>query len=73
MVTREERLAEFEVTKLPEGDTRVRLLCEDHNGTYLLPFPCRLVAGEWHNAEINKLVEVPVVGWQYWTDLGANH
>jgi hypothetical protein len=64
MATREERLAEFEITKSPEGGVFLELLCEDHNGTYLLPFPCQFTAGEWRNAASGELVEAQVVGWR---------
>jgi hypothetical protein len=37
MATRDHRLAEFNQGPPPLGQ-QLQLLCEDHNGTYLLPF-----------------------------------
>jgi hypothetical protein len=42
----------------------VQVLCEDHSGTYQLPFPCRWVDGEWRNSESGSTVEATVVGWR---------
>ena len=42
-VTRNQRLSEFNQGAAPVGNLQ-RLLCEDHNGTYLLPFRC-----EWRD------------------------
>jgi hypothetical protein len=64
MATREERLAQFETVKPPETDLPAELLCEDHNGTYLLPFSCRFDAGKWFNIDSGELVEAQVVGWR---------
>src|ERR1700748_2218503 len=51
MATRERRLAEFNGQGEPPPDQPVQVLCEDHSGTYQLPFPCRYVDGEWRNSE----------------------
>jgi hypothetical protein len=40
------------------------VLCEDHSGTYQLPFACRWVDGEWRNHESGGTVEATVVGWR---------
>jgi hypothetical protein len=40
------------------------VLCEDHSGTYQLPFACRFVDGEWRNNESGGTVEATVVGWR---------
>jgi hypothetical protein len=40
------------------------VLCEDHSGTYQLPFACRFVDGEWRNHESGSTVEATVVGWR---------
>jgi hypothetical protein len=42
----------------------VQVLCEDHSGTYQLPFPCRFTNGEWRNEESGSTVEATVVGWR---------
>jgi hypothetical protein len=64
MATREKRLAEFNGRGDPMPGQRVQVLCEDHSGTYQLPFPCQWVDGEWHNIESGRLVEARVVGWR---------
>jgi hypothetical protein len=64
MATRERRLAEFNGNGDPLPDQAVEVLCEDHSGTYQLPFPCRMVDGEWRNAESGSTVEATVVGWR---------
>ncbi len=64
MATRERRLAEFNGAGDPEPDQAVQVLCEDHSGTYQLPFPCKLIDGEWRNAESGSAVEATVVGWR---------
>jgi hypothetical protein len=38
MATRERRLAEFNGNGEPPPDQPVQVLCEDHSGTYQLPF-----------------------------------
>jgi hypothetical protein len=64
MATRERRLAEFNGQGDPMPDQAVQVLCEDHSGTYQLPFPCKFSDGRWHNAESGDLVEATVVGWR---------
>jgi hypothetical protein len=49
MVTRRSRLDEFVTGHHPTADLPVQLLCEDHVGTYVIPFPCQYTAGEWVN------------------------
>ena len=66
MVTRDARLADFESVTVPPPDAILEMLCEDHNGTYLLPFPCRLTNGELHNANTGELLTVQAVGWRPW-------
>ena len=64
MATRERRLAEFNGHGDPAPDQAVQVLCEDHSGTYQLPFPCKYVDGGWRNAESGSVVEAAVVGWR---------
>ena len=64
MATRERRLSEFNGQGDPAPDQTVQILCEDHSGTYQLPFPCKFVDGAWHNAESGSVVEAAVVGWR---------
>ncbi|BAR54759.1 hypothetical protein NK6_1575 [Bradyrhizobium diazoefficiens] len=42
----------------------VEVLCEDHSGTYQLPFACRYVEGRWQNHEAGIAVEATVIGWR---------
>jgi hypothetical protein len=39
MVIRQQRLNEFNSDSQPPAGELRELLCEDHNGTYVLPFP----------------------------------
>ena len=64
MATRERRLAEFDGEGEPPPDQPVQVLCEDHSGTYQLPFACRFVDGEWRNNRTGGVVEATVVGWR---------
>jgi hypothetical protein len=64
MATRERRLAEFDGNGEPPPDQPVQVLCEDHSGTYQLPFACRFVDGAWRNHESGGTVEATVVGWR---------
>jgi hypothetical protein len=68
MATRDYRLSEFNNGSPPVGQP-MQLLCEDHNGTYLLPFPCEHRDGGWHNLKVPtraKAIEANVVGWRTW-------
>jgi hypothetical protein len=64
MATREKRLAQFDGSGEPPPDLPVEVLCEDHSGTYQLPFACRRVAGQWRNHESGGAVEATVIGWR---------
>jgi hypothetical protein len=64
MATRERRLAEFDGQGDPDPGQAVQVLCEDHSGTYQLPFLCRFVDGDWRNAETDDAVAARVVGWR---------
>jgi hypothetical protein len=61
MVTRDHRLGEFEQGPPPQ-DRPLEVLCEDHNGTYVLPFACRWSGGTWLNRL--RAIEANVVGWR---------
>ena len=64
MATRERRMAEFDGTGAPPAGLQVQVLCEDHSGTYQLPFQCRWIDGEWVNSESGGKVEATVIGWR---------
>jgi hypothetical protein len=65
MVTRDYRLAEFNNGSPPQGQP-LQLLCEDHNGTYLLPFKCEWRDGAWFVIGRAKPIQATVVGWRTW-------
>jgi hypothetical protein len=48
----------------PPMDLPLELLCEDHIGTYVLPFLCRWSAGIWLSVSTGSRIEVAVVGWR---------
>lgn len=64
MATLNDRLADFIADRLPEEGSVVELLCRDHNGTYLIPFACRRVAGAWRNSKTDEVIEAEVAGWR---------
>ena len=64
MATRERRLSEFDGAGIPPAGLPVQVLCEDHSGTYQLPFTCHYVDGQWRNHESGGTVEATVVGWR---------
>ena len=64
MATRQARLEAFPSdADRPEGQV-FELLCEDHVGTYVIPFPCRLSGGVWHNVDTGSRIEATVIGWR---------
>jgi hypothetical protein len=65
MATREKRLAQFDGSGEPPPGEAVEVLCEDHSGTYQLPFPCFCIDGQWHNQESGGRLEATVVGWRF--------
>jgi hypothetical protein len=64
MATREKRLAQFNSEGEPPANEPVQVLCEDHSGTYQLPFTCRFTDGAWRNHESGGILEATVVGWR---------
>ena len=64
MATREKRLAQFDGSGEPPPDQPVEVLCEDHSGTYQLPFACRWIDGHWRNDRTGGTVEATVIGWR---------
>jgi hypothetical protein len=64
MATRQARLNAFpNETERPQGQV-FEILCEDHVGTYALPFLCVWRDGEWWSAESGERIEAKVVGWR---------
>jgi hypothetical protein len=64
MPARIDRLAEFETAAEPPSDSVVELLCEDHVGTFLLPFLCRSTLEGFKNDGTGERIEADVVGWR---------
>jgi hypothetical protein len=59
-----DRIAAFIVDQFPPDGSPVELLCVDHNGTYVIPFPCHRVEDAWRNFETNEIIEADVAGWR---------
>ena len=59
-----DKIAEFIADRLPNDEAAVELLCLDHNGTYVLPFPCRRVGDSWRNFATGEQIEAEVAGWR---------
>jgi hypothetical protein len=59
-----DRIAEFIVDRLSDEGSPVELLCVDHIGTYVVPYPCRRVEDAWRNVETNEVIEADVAGWR---------
>jgi len=64
MVTRQERIDDFTHEGTPPPGQGRELLCEDHVGTYVIPFLCRWRGGAWQNVETSDPIEAIVVGWR---------
>jgi hypothetical protein len=58
------RIAEFIIDRFPNEGSPVELLCVDHNGTYVVPYPCGRVEDAWRNLETNEIIEADVAGWR---------
>jgi hypothetical protein len=64
MATRQQRLDAFAHDGEPPLHEPLELLCEDHVGTYVLPFLCRFADASWHSVETGQRIEATVVGWR---------
>jgi hypothetical protein len=64
MVTRQERIDDFIHEGTPPIDRPLQILCEDHNGTYVIPFLCRWLDDIWQDAKTNRHIEATVIGWR---------
>ena len=56
MATRQHRLSEFNDGP-PPPDLPLQLLCEDHNGTYLLPYACRWQDAVWRKGMSRSMLK----------------
>jgi hypothetical protein len=64
MVPRQERLEAFAHDGDPPVDQPLEVLCEDHVGTYVVPFLCRWTSPDWRNIESSERIEATVIGWR---------
>ena len=64
MANRQQRLDDFGEEGEPPTGEPIELLCEDHRGTYVIPFPCQWVDREWRNFKSGQQIEAMVVGWR---------
>jgi hypothetical protein len=64
MVTRQERINDFDHQGTPPVDQPLQVLCEDHVGTYVVPFLCQWRNGVWQSLATNRRIEAKVVGWR---------
>ena len=64
MATRQERIDAFDHEGSPPAGDPLEILCEDHVGTYVLPFLCRWDGGMWKSIETGSRIEAAVIGWR---------
>jgi hypothetical protein len=64
MAARQERIDAFCHDGTPPTDQPLELLCEDHVGTYVIPFLCRWRNGGWQSIDTDKPIEATVLGWR---------
>ncbi len=64
MATRQQRMDAFIHEGAPPADQPLELLCEDHVGTYVVPFLCRWSSGDWTNVESGARIDATVIGWR---------
>jgi hypothetical protein len=62
MVTRTARLEGFMTDVYPGSGLQVQALAEDHVGTYIVPFPCERMGGEWRNGTTGEAVQASIIG-----------
>jgi hypothetical protein len=72
MVTRNDRLAQFIVDRDAPDGLAVEALCQDHVGTYVLPFPCRRADAAWYNDVTGAALDCDVIGWREWEERGRS-
>jgi hypothetical protein len=64
MATRQERIDAFNHDGPPPTDQPLELLCEDHVGTYVIPFLCRWRNGTWQGLDTDRCIDATVLGWR---------
>ena len=68
MVTHSDRLSQFITDREAPDGIIVEALCQDHVGTYVLPFPCRREGNAWYNTATSAALDCDVIGWREWQD-----
>jgi hypothetical protein len=63
LVARQARLGEFIHEGSPPFNKSLEVLCEDHNGTYVLLL-CQFRDGVWQNAKTRRAIEAELIGWR---------
>src|SRR4029077_18511203 len=63
MAARQERIDAFIYEGSPPADQPLEILCEDHVGTYVIPYLCQCTEGTWQNAKTRRRIEAAVIGW----------
>lgn len=64
MAIRTARLKDFRTDGFPGSGLQVQVLAEDHVGTYILPFPCQHINGQWRNGTTGEAVQASILGWR---------
>jgi hypothetical protein len=64
MVTRQQRMDAFVHEGDPSMDQLLEILCEDHVGTYVVPFLCRWTGDDWQSAATGERIQATVIGWR---------
>ena len=64
MATRQQRLDDFDGAGEPPAGEPFELLCEDHCGSYVVPFPCSWVNDAWRSTKSGEAIEAAVIGWR---------
>ena len=64
MAIRQERIDAFDHEGSPPKDQPLEILCEDHVGTYVIPFLCQRSDGTWQNVKTRRPIEAKVIGWR---------
>jgi len=64
MATRQARIDAYNHKGTPPADQPLELLCEDHVGTYVIPFLCRWRDGAWYSLTTDDRIDAAVVGWR---------
>jgi hypothetical protein len=63
MATRQARLDEIN-QGIPKENRPLQILCEDHCGTYVIPYVCQWSDGAWRKVGSAKVIEAAVIGWR---------